>query len=264
MIYDILTEIKKRGGNVARGKKLIDGQFTFEFCLDTNNYVVQSNTLICGKQALKLNSAKLIRSAIMQVVKEDEELNPYIISIQKLSDLLHIPPSNIYRDIDEITNDIINNPVFIKVDSGKRSAWIKIPWVSRCEYHSDIGVLIKLNDELKPYLINLKEHYTQYALENVLAMKSIYGIRIFELIQEKCMLKVLPRQGTNILLSIQEIRECCDCMDKYKKWSHLKSRVIDAAVKEIQRTTLYSVEYDCLKSGRKIESIQFHINMKYH
>ena len=45
----------------------------FNFCMDTTNYVVQSNALVGGKQALKLNSAKLIRSAIMQVVKEDEE-----------------------------------------------------------------------------------------------------------------------------------------------------------------------------------------------
>ena len=91
---------------MARGKKQIEGQMVFNFCMDTTNYVVQSNALVGGKQALKLNSAKLIRSAIMQVVKEDEELKPYIITIHDLSELLHIPSSNIYRDIDEITNDI--------------------------------------------------------------------------------------------------------------------------------------------------------------
>ena len=45
--------------------------------------MVQANDLIGGKQALKLNSAKLIRAAIMQIVPEDEELNPYIVSIKK-------------------------------------------------------------------------------------------------------------------------------------------------------------------------------------
>ena len=56
---------------MARGQKQVEGQISFNFCLEPSNYVVQSNELINGKQALKLNSAKLIRSAIMQVVKED-------------------------------------------------------------------------------------------------------------------------------------------------------------------------------------------------
>lgn len=249
---------------MARGKKQIEGQMVFNFCMDTTNYVVQSNALVGGKQALKLNSAKLIRSAIMQVVKEDEELKPYIITIHDLSELLHIPSSNIYRDIDEITNDIINNPVFLRMDSGKKTAWVKIPWVSRCEYHSDVGILIKLNDELKPYLVNLKEHYTQYVLENILAMKSIYGIRIFEILQEKIKERILPKGGRDIVLSVQEIRECCDCTEKYNKWSHFKDRVIDSAVKEIEKTTFYTLSYETIKSGRKVDSIKFHINMKYH
>ena len=249
---------------MARGKKQIEGQMVFNFCMDTTNYVVQSNALVGGKQALKLNSAKLIRSAIMQVVKEDEELKPYIITIHDLSELLHIPSSNIYRDIDEITNDIINNPVFLRMDSGKKTAWVKIPWVSRCEYHSDVGILIKLNDELKPYLVNLKEHYTQYVLENILAMKSIYGIRIFEILQEKIKERILPKGGRDIVLSVQEIRECCDCTEKYNKWSHFKDRVIDSAVKEIEKTTFYTLSYETIKSGRKVDSIKFHINMKDH
>ena len=75
---------------MPRGNKQIDGQISFDFCIDTRNYVVQANSLIGGKQALKLNSAKLIRSAIMQVVREDEELKPYVITIKELSELLGV------------------------------------------------------------------------------------------------------------------------------------------------------------------------------
>ena len=94
---------------MGRGHKQIEGQISFDFCLDTRNYVCQANTLVGGKQALKLNSAKLIRAAIMQVVKGDEELKPYIISIRDLAELLGVPASNIYRDIENITDDIISN-----------------------------------------------------------------------------------------------------------------------------------------------------------
>ena len=249
---------------MARGTKQIEGQLTFDFCLDTNNYVCQANKLIGGKQALKVNSAKLIRAAIMQVVYEDQELKPYVVKISELATLLNVPTSNIYRDIESITDDIIKNPVYIRSEEGKNIKWIKIPWVSRCEYNSDVGIAIKLNDELKPLLLNLKEQYTQYSLDNILAMKSVYAIRIFELLQEQIKTKVLPKNGIDVELSVQYIRECCACDDKYERFSQFKARVLDAAVKEINNKTLYRLEYSCMKTGKVVDKIVFHINMMYH
>ena len=254
---------------MARGVKQIEGQLSFEFCLDTRNYVCQANSLIGGKQALKLNSAKLIRAAIMQIVKEDEELKPYTITIAELSKLLNIPKSNIYRDIDDITDDILNNPVYVREETcnndSKKVRWIKMPWVTRCEYHSDIGVALKLNDELKPLLLNLQNHYTQYALDEILVMKSVYAIRLYELLQSKIMSRVLPKIGTDIELSLDTIKECCGCEGKsYNVFSNLRNRVIDIGVKEINEKTLYTLSYDYVKKGKTVLGLIFHINMKYH
>ena len=250
---------------MARGKKQIEGQLSFDFCLDTRNYVCQANSLVGGKQALKLNSAKLIRAAIMQVVRDDEELKPYIITISELAELLNIPKSNIYRDIDDITDDILKNPVYIREEVGKKVRWIKIPWVTRCEYNSDIGVAIKLNDELKPFLINLKDHYTQYTLDSILVMKSVYAIRIYELLQSEIMTRILPRAGTDIELSVETLKECCGCESKaYNTFSNFRNRVIDIAVKEINEKTLYTLSYDYVKKGKSVIGLIFHINMKYH
>ena len=250
---------------MARGKKQIEGQLSFDFCLDTRNYVCQANSLVGGKQALKLNSAKLIRAAIMQVVRDDEELKPYIITISELAELLNVPKSNIYRDIDDITDDILNNPVYIREEVGKKVRWIKIPWVTRCEYNSDIGVAIKLNDELKPFLINLKDHYTQYTLDSILVMKSGYAIRIYELLQSEIMTRILPRAGTDIELSVETLKECCGCESKaYNTFSNFRNRVIDIAVKEINEKTLYTLSYDYVKKGKSVIGLIFHINMKYH
>ena len=249
---------------MARGRKQIEGQLYFNFSLDTGNYVVQANDLIGGKQSLKLNSAKLIRAAIMQIIPEDDELKPYIITIKELSELLKVSESNLYRDIDDITDDIIKNPVFIKEINKRQIKWIKIPWVARCEYNSDVGVAIKLNDDLKPFLVKLKEHYTQYSLDSILTMKSTYSIRIFELLQEKIKTKLIGRAGEYVEISVQELRECCDCEDKYKSFNNFKTRVIDAACKEINALTMFRVKYDYLKHGKSIIAIVFHVNVFYN
>ena len=106
---------------MARGRKNIEGQLSFDFCLDSRNYVCQANKLVGGKQALKLNSAKLIRAAIMQIVKGDEDLNLYIITIKELASLLGVSESNMYRDIEAITDDIICNPVYVREEHGKKN-----------------------------------------------------------------------------------------------------------------------------------------------
>lgn len=252
-----------------RGSKQIEGQLTFDFCLDTRHYVCQANSLIGGRQALKLNSAKLIRAAIMQIVRDDEELKPYIITIPELAELLNVPSSNIYRDIDDITNDILNNPVYVREEtnkgSGKKVRWVKIPWVTRCEYNSDVGLALQLNDLLKPLLLNLQEHYTQYTLDEVLVMKSVYAIRLYELLQSRIMTRVLPKSGTDIELSLDTIKECCGCEGKsYDILSNLKHRVIDVGVKEINEKTVYTLSYDNIKTGKTVTALIFHINTKYH
>ena len=254
---------------MARGNKQIEGQLSFDFCLDTRNYVCQANSLVGGKQALKLNSAKLIRAAIMQIAKEDKELKPYIITISELAKLLNVTKSNIYRDIDSITDDILNNPVYVREETcnrgNKKVRWIKMPWVTRCEYHSDVGIALKLNDELRPLLLNLQDHYTQYALDEILVMKSVYAIRLYELLQSKIMSRVLPKAGTNIELSIETIKECCGCEGKsYNIFSNLRNRVIDIGVKEINKKTLFTVSYNYVKKGKTVIGLIFHINMKYH
>lgn len=205
----------------------------------------------------------------MQIVREDTELKPYIITIAELAKLLNVPKSNIYRDIEDITDDILNNPVYVREESykggSKKVRWIKMPWVTRCEYHSDVGVALKLNDELKPLLLNLRDHYTQYSLDEVLVMKSVYAIRLYELLQSRIMSRVLPKTGTDIELSLDTIKECCGCEGKsYNTFSNLLNRVIDIGVKEINEKTLYTLSYDYVKDGKTVIGLIFHINMKYH
>lgn len=239
----------------------IDGQLCFDLNTSSDNYVVQANELIEGKQNLKLNSAKIMRTLIMQIRPDDEDLKSYVVSVPELAQLLGVTATNLYRDMDEVTNDILTNHVAIKDPKNKK--FLKIQWVSACAYEKKVGLAVKMNPMLKPFLLNLKEHYTQYQLENILAMKSVYAIRIYEMLMKEQIIKFLPRDGQDILLSIEAIREACDCEDKYAKISQFKERVLDIAAKEIERCTAYKVSYDCKKTGRTITHINFHVCYKF-
>ena len=84
------------------------------------------------------------------------------------------------------------------------------------------------------------------------------------MLQSKIMSRVLPKDGITVILSVQEIRECCDCEDKYPAFGNFRDKVIDKAVKEINRVTMFKVVYSYIKKARSVVEIKFDINMRYH
>lgn len=240
----------------------VEGQIALAMCIDSRNLVVQANKMITGKQKLSLNAAKLIRAAVMQIKPGDENLSPYLITIPQLAELLNIPSQNLYRDAESIVREIMKNPVCIHSDENNR--WIMYPWISRCEYVSGTGLLIQLNKELKPFLLALKEKYTQYALGDVLVMKSVYSIRMYELIMSKVMVSMLPERGIDIELTLQEIRNACELGETYTLFQNMRARVLNVAMKEINEKTMYDVSYTYLKDSKKVIGLKIHVNVKYH
>ena len=130
--------------------------------------------------------------------------------------------------------------------------------------HISAANLYRDMDTITDDILTNQERYTQYQLENILAMKSVYAIRIYELLMKEQMTRFIPADGVSVILAIKTIREACDCETKYEKISQFKSKVIDIAVKEICRCTSYTVSYECLKKGRSIEAFRFHLNSKYN
>lgn len=232
--------------------------------IDSFSLVSASNTLIAGRQSLKPNEAKLVRLCIAQIMENDVAFKPYKITISELANLLGLKnSSSLYRDIKDMCEHIVAKPILIS--SGK--SWKAFPWVSYCEYIDNTStVTIKLNDELKPFLLELKERefYTKYAISNILQFKNIYTIRLYELLQVKLTGRIPMTSSIGPLrLSVQEIREACECLDKYEKFGMFKASVIEPAVDEINSTTTYSVSYDCVREGRKVMYIDFTISSRF-
>lgn len=92
-------------------------------------------------------------------------------------------------------------------------------------------------------------------------MKSVYAIRIYEIIMSKMTIKNIPSNGVPIEIKIEDIRKTCGCENKILKLSEFKRKVLDISAQEITNKTEYNVTYDNgEKEGKKILSIIFHVN----
>lgn len=235
----------------------MDKSKDYDMTYNAEHYTVAANDIIKGKQSMTLQTARLIRLLITQVVKEDKDLKTYSCRITDLANFLNIPSSNLYRDIWQICDCAMKSVVCIGTGNPKRP-WEMFHWVSTAKYDGEGTLTLRLSDEIKPYVLELEKWFTQYQLKNILEFSSYYAIRLYELL--KC------RDGENkntkleLEFSVTELRVCFDCEKKYKLFADFKRKVIDIAVREINEKSDIWVRPTYKKTGRAITSIIFEVH----
>lgn len=228
--------------------------------------IVQANELVRSRQEdLTLLEAKIIRLAISQVLKDDKDLKTYTCNVVDLANFLKISQDNIYRDIQELSQDIMKKSIFIKSKDNKKGYKI-FHWIDYIEYKDGV-ITFKLSESLKPYLIGLQELFTTYEYDTIISLPTNNAIRLYELLasyQNIQFQKVIDHSFFNIklgknefLFTIDWLREYFNCENKYRNTGDFIKRIIAPSVEAIQKNTLMRIDYKLIKEKRSIKAIIF-------
>jgi plasmid replication initiation protein len=221
--------------------------------------VRQGNDLIeASYKIASLGEARLIRLLIAQISSFDEDFKVYQISV---SDFAHVFGLN-DRDgrLYELLYNAADGLTSRKIRMRNGNSWLLMNWLSSAEYRHGSGyVELCFDAKLKPYLLQLKGYYTEYELENTVHFKSLYSIRLFELLKREY--KEDQKTGQfKRSFEYDELREKMGIeKDEYTFFKDFRVRVIDKAQKEINRfSSINIVQVDYPKTGRKITHVVFH------
>jgi len=133
----------------------------------------------------------------------------------------------------------------------------KSRWVDKIGYIDDLGcVELVFASDVIPLITRLEARYTEYELKQVVGLQSEYAIRLYELV-----IQWRSVRKTN-LISLVELREKLGLVDEYKRIEAFKRRVLDLAVKQINKHTDITVEYEQHKQGRVITGFTFKFRIK--
>jgi len=222
-------------------------------------YAVMANNVIRGKQDMSLQEARILRLLITQVVKEDNDFKTYSCKITDLAEFLHIDSSNLYRDIKDICKGLLQKTVSIETGNPK-APWEMFQWVQLAKYDGNGTVTLMLSNQIAPYVLGLNAYFTQYKLENILEMKSFYGIRLYELLRSD----YFKDENTYQEYTLEFLRQFFDCETKYKAFKDFRIRVLEKGMKEAnEKSDLYIYEAVPIKTGRKITSIKFYVGHNF-
>ena len=153
----------------------------------------------------------------------------------------------------------------------KMKSIVPIPYVEWTDY--DDEVTIRFDQAIMPYLIDLKQNFTQYAISDIMELNSKYSIILYKWLSmhynqyEHYSSKGGRREEQvetyrHPSISIQELRTMTDTVDEYKNMTDFTKWILNAPLKEINQYTHLNVAYDKIKKGRSIDSIVFHITKK--
>jgi plasmid replication initiation protein len=216
-----------------------------------NHLVTKDNNLIEAKYRLSVQEQRLMAIMVSDIKPDDKDFKPYKYRVKDFIEWTGVQGKDYYRELRKITAKLLTRIITIKEDN----RLIQTSWLSSAVYDYKKGTIELLFDpHLKPYLLQLKNCFTQYALQNVLELKSKYAFRLYELCKQ------YQSMGKR-KFQIDELRELLGLeKNELKRWSDFKGKVLEIAQREINKHTDLKIKYEFEKWGRKFEYITIFIS----
>ena len=144
--------------------------------------VVKANELIQKSRFnLSLQQQKIVLYLISQIMPQDDDFKLYSFTIPEFCRVcgITVESGKNYQDVKNAIKEIADKSLWIRLPNGKSTLvrWIEKPYID-----DKSGVIdIRLDADMKPYLLQLKENFTEYEIIYTLHFKSKYSIRLYEL-----------------------------------------------------------------------------------
>jgi len=212
--------------------------------------IVHHNHLIEARYHLTLQEKRLMCWLASQVKQTDEDFKEHELSIKDFAYLLDVKGDHLYKALDTITHKLMQKIITIR--SLEKKGFVKAALLGGVKYYEGKGLIkLSFHPYLKPYMLQLKERFTQIKLGDIIGLKSVHSIRIYELLKQY---ESLGKRE----VCLNDLREYCGIsITQYKKFNNLKKDVLERAKNEISYKTDLYVDYEEIKKSRKVVAIKF-------
>lgn len=206
--------------------------------------VVKHNSLINAKseEPYTLNQMKLICHLISHIKPEDTNFETKEVLLKDLN-FDSIESGSNYTKLTSEFVQLLKKP--FKVPGSMY--WVN--WVSAIGY-SDGIIKYRFDPCLVPYLLELKDNFTFYQLKNILSLKRVYSIRLYELLLQNLVI------GSRTI-ELEELRALLNIPKSYKN-NDITTLVKDIQ-QELKEKTDISFTFKPIKRVREFASIEFKI-----
>ena len=229
--------------------------------MSKSDLVVKTNQLNSAVQNLSLPELRIIQLAIVDARETGKGLDtktPLRIDAMRYAQAFDTTRQNAYILMKQSEETLFNRR-FTYFDNEKKP--IKSRWLQDVRYLDDEGAIevcfTRLVVECITRLDGAEQFFTQYLLSQTANLKSVYAVRLYELLIQWKTAGKTPLFELSLFRSQMGLND-----DEYKIMGNFKLRVLDLAVNEINEKTDLTVSYTQEKKGRVIHGFKFVIKQK--
>ena len=190
----------------------------------------------------------------------------YHIPVAEFADFLGVARGSAYAEMKNITKSLVTRYVEIK-SPGRLT---QTTWVAQADYIDGTGMVdVRLSEAMIPHLLQLKNgNFTQCKLAMLLSFKSQYTLRLYMLLKQKRDHNPRAKEyqfeigelRKQLGLSIEEDKaRKTVAVELYAEYKNLKAWVLNPAKKEMDAKSDIGFEYEEIKRGRRVASINFRV-----
>lgn len=223
--------------------------------LESNRVLMKNNMLVKARYSLSLVENRIFLFMLYKLQKKSEGVLTCSISHLEFKEIVKFKQKNTIKGILDILEELRKKPIYFREDkkNKKGSIWGAYGFINGYEYDDELGIFNieaseKIHNLLKEYL---KMGYTPVNVQIWLSLNNSYAQRFYDL------LRLWSGTKDTINYSLYEIKELLMLDNKYSKYNDFKRRVIIPAIKELNDTGYFEIDFKENKVGRKVDSIDF-------
>jgi plasmid replication initiation protein len=184
--------------------------------------------------------------------KNDDSFRIQRVPVHRIRDMAQVSQKSIHEEAAEATARLVREP--IEFWSADKKDYKGYPIFAMCEYKSQEGMIeAKFNQDARPYLLQLRDHFTQYRLRQAIPLSTPYAIRTYEIA------KMIERPGErrSRQIPVGRFRKMFSLEDKYERHSDMRRRVIDPSVEQVNEKTDVNVRCEDVRDGQTPIALQW-------
>lgn len=223
-----------------------------------NQKVVKSNDLIQRRtHLLSVQEQKIVLFLISQLKPDQNEFEYQTFDIVDFCDICGIDnhSGKNYSSLKAAIKSLSDRSLWVLGETERGTKETLMRWLLKAEMEEGSGKIgVMIDPDMKPFLLELKERYTQFNLIYTLGMKSKYSLRLYEI------LKSYENINEPVNFSLERFKATVGT--DYDRWQDIKRRIVEPAVKEITRMSDLSVMYATIKKGKAVVGLTFTLRTK--
>jgi plasmid replication initiation protein len=227
----------------------------------------KSNDLVEARYKFDIWETRVFTKLLTLIRPDDIDFQPFRIYLRDVIDDFKLHKDNAsYKLLRDATDNLLNKVFYVPYEVEGAIRERKYPIIimsdtlkaaleegarTKNEY-----VEVCIHPEMKPLLLQLKEKFTSYDIENIIKLKSNYTLRIYE------HLKQYERIGRR-QLDIDYLKRIFEITTEYPLFANFYQKIIEPAREDINHyTDLTITKIGKVKRGRKVESLLFEFHGK--